>query len=252
MCIEANAHTHSCLAVYDSSVAWQPGHVCLLIHMILFGIDRAVFQPLPLSSLCPPPLLLSSAPSQGWMEARMGCAKPSLCTLLCVPRHKHKLLVSWPVPAFLFSSVFFTLLSTHHLCHQPFPLHNPLFHPSRPASFFLFSLLSLSLSPSFSLILSLPHSIVNFNLRAGLNGTIRERSMLLIWIPVHLDLGVPHQRRRKKSLFSSSGEHISKHILHILNTHTCTHTHTHKSLIKDVNARDRKYLCTFKLRRSHW
>lgn len=51
---------HTCLAVYDSSVAWQPGCACLLIHMILFGIDRAVFYPLPFSSLCPPSLLLSS------------------------------------------------------------------------------------------------------------------------------------------------------------------------------------------------
>lgn len=43
---------------------------------------------------------------------------------------------------------------------------------------------------------SLPQSIINFNLRAGLNGTIRERSMLSIWMPARFDLGMPHQRRR--------------------------------------------------------
>lgn len=154
MCIDANVHTHSCLAVYDSSVAWQPGLVCLLIHMILFGIDRAVFYPLPLSSLCPPPLLPSSAASQGWMEARMGCAK-----------HKHKLLVNWPFPVFLFSSVFFTLSSTYQLCHQPFPLHFALvifsFSSISSCLFLPFSLLSLSLSLSLSSFLSLTPSSIS-------------------------------------------------------------------------------------------
>lgn len=50
---------------------------------------------------------------------------------------------------------------------------------------------------------SLPQSIINFNLRASLNGTIRERSMLSIWMPAHLDLGIPHQRRRRRGKISS-------------------------------------------------
>lgn len=175
---------------------------------------------------------------------------PLLCScLLCVPRQKHKLLVSRPVPIFLFSSVFFILLSPYHLCLQPSTFHLLFFlsHPSPPVSFFLFA--ALHASPS--LILFLSHSIVNFNLRAGLNGTIRERSMLLIWMPAHLDLSVPHQRRKKKSLFSSSGKHISQRA-HIVYKHTYNnHAHiSQRSLIKDLNARDSKYLCSFKVRQS--
>ena len=153
--MHTHTHTHTCLAVYDSSVAWQPGRVCLLIHMILFGIDRAVFHPLPLSSLCPPPLLLSSAPSQG-KDGGEGWRVPNplLCSrLLRVPRHKHKLLVSWPLPICLFSSVFFILLSTSHLCLRPFlsTFHLLFFlsHPSPLLRLFLpfrSSFLSRSLS----------------------------------------------------------------------------------------------------------
>lgn len=82
------------------------------------------------------------------------------------------------------------------------------FSLSSPLSTVIFSLIrlppplsSLSAALSLSLILFLSHSIVNFNLRAGLNGTIRERSMLLIWMPAHLDLSVPHQRRKKNHSF---------------------------------------------------
>lgn len=154
---------HTYLA-YSLWQAWQPGCVCPLIHMIIFGIDRTAFYPLPFSSLCPPPLLLSSAPSQGWMERKIECAKTSFFVLF----------FTMSATCNLASLVFFKcfLLSTFHLCPTVFSLHVLSF---------------LSISPYFfllllSFILFLSHSIVNFNLRAGLNGTIREGSMLLIWM----------------------------------------------------------------------
>lgn len=64
------ASAHNCFAACDSSVDWHRDHVCLFIHMILFGIDRAVCSLLLLPSFCPPTLLLSSASShnhkEGW------------------------------------------------------------------------------------------------------------------------------------------------------------------------------------------
>lgn len=69
--------------------------------------------------------------------------------------------------------------------------------------------------------------------------------MLLIWMPAHLDLSVPHQRRKKVSLFIIRQTHQQTHIQQ-------SHTHSQRSLIKDLNARDSKYLCSFKLRQSRW
>lgn len=60
-----------------TSAVWQPGRVPSVIHMILFGIDQAVIHPLPISSPCPPPVLLSSAPGQGWNIRKTAWAKTS-------------------------------------------------------------------------------------------------------------------------------------------------------------------------------
>lgn len=158
-----------------TSAAWQPGRVPPVIHMILFGIDQAVVHPLPISSPCPPPVLLSSAPGQGWDIRKTAWAKTS----------------------FVFRSI--QKLPNSQLQHFPFWVFSHL-----PSSLSFFTLHFLSFPPilsplpvcwSPSVSHSLPRSIINFNLRAGLNGTIRERSMLLIWMPARLDLGTPHQRK---------------------------------------------------------
>lgn len=204
--IDASAHTHkhNCLAVHHRPVVWLPSRVCPLIHMILFGIDRAVINPLPFSSLCPPPLLLSSAPGQGWMARNIECAKPSF---VFHPDTTISSLSAGKTPNFSFQVFSF-------ICLPPllsvFPLHFPcfflFFNLSPPAS----SCLLLSVS----LILS--HSIINFNLRAGLNGTIRGRSMLSIWMPAHLDLSIVTPDEEKGIFLFIIGQihHLRKHTNH--------------------------------------
>lgn len=97
------------------------------------------------------------------------------------------------------SSIFLSeCFLTYHLRSQSllftFRVFPPFFSPHRPPP------LPVCCSPCVSHSLQ---SIINFNLRAGLNGTLRERSMLSIWMPARLDLGIPHQGRRGKisSLF---------------------------------------------------
>lgn len=106
------------------------------------------------------------------------------------------------------SSIFlYECFLTYHLRSQSLLFTFPVF-------FHLFSLpppLPVCCSPRVSH--SLPQSIINFNLRAGLNGTIRERSMLSIWMPARFDLGIPHQRRRRgknSSLFVIATSHSHK------------------------------------------
>lgn len=172
----------------------------------------------PLPSSCPP--FLCSWPG---LEHQTGCLSQNL---FCFQIHTEAL--QQPTPVFSFLSVFSTTITSLILYSSlsPFP---PILSP-----------LPFCWSPSVSH--SLPQSIINFNLRAGLNGTIRERSMLLIWMPARLDLGTPHRRK--------GGEEKSKHSFHHRNI-TYTRASSYKSLIKDLNPRDRKYLHTFRLRQSH-
>lgn len=114
----------------------------------------------------------------------MECANPLLCFALltvCTQTRAQAPCQS-TTSSVLLSKCF--RLSTRHLCPQSF-----FSNPSSSAALHAFFILFLS------------HSIINFNLRAGLNGTIREHSMLLIWMPAHLDLGIPHQRRKKITPF---------------------------------------------------
>lgn len=67
--------------------------------------------------------------------------------------------------------------------------------------------------------------------------------MLLIGMLAHLDLGVPHQRGKK----NQSSHHQENAVTRSHIVHTNTHADSHKSLIKDLNARE---ICSFKLRQS--
>lgn len=145
-------------------------------------------------SLSPPPaLLLSSFPL---LLAKAGTSErlPEPKPLLFSDPYRSSLTAN--------SSIFLSecFLTYHHLSHSL--LFTLSFSP-------ILSPLPVCWSPSVSH--SLPHSIINFNLRAGLNGTIRERSMLLIWMPARLDLSTHHQRKgegKKQTFFSSSVHHI--------------------------------------------
>lgn len=184
-----------CLSAHPYDIIWHWSS-CLLSPPCLL--------PLPSSS---PPFLCSQPGMDGGKD---GASQ----TLFCVPAcsmYPDTSISSLSAGQFQYScfqvfSLFFylpitsafSLSSPFTTCYLFFLIHLPCLCPCFCCS----PCLSLSLIPF------LPHSIINFNLWAGLNGTIRERSMPLIWMPVHLDLGVPHQRRKKITL-SSSGKHIS-------------------------------------------
>lgn len=148
-CVWLRVHRRKCA---HSSVAWQPGRVCPLIHMILFGIDQAVFHPLPFSSLCPPSLLLSSVPSQGWMVRKMECAKPSFVFCLACYVYPDTSMSSLSALHFQYSS--FQVFSFIYLSPLPsvFPLHFPHY-------FFFLIHLRLPLPLCCSLCLSHPLSL---------------------------------------------------------------------------------------------
>lgn len=88
-------------------------------------------------------------------------------------------------------------------CCQLTSFENPFiklfFSPLNSFIYFTLHLFLLSVSSCNFFLSAAPLSssfscaIVNFNLRAGLNGTIRECSMLLIWMPAHLDLTIQHR-----------------------------------------------------------
>lgn len=170
--------------------------------MILFGIDRAVIYPLPVSSLCPPPVLLFLCSRPGTDHQKDGVSQALSCFFR--PGANSSSPSVSGLQYFLFRV--FSHLSPPL---SVFTLHFPCFFstsflPTAPPPPPLPVCCSLCVSPS------LPQSIINFNLRAGLNGTIRERSMLSIWMPARLDLGIPHQRRRlgEIAVCSSLRHHI--------------------------------------------
>lgn len=246
VCERWHKWARACLAVWQlSGLAAQP---CLSAHPydIIWHWSSCLPSPpfrLPFSSHCPPLLCFQpavdgeqrwSVPSTPFVSCFSGYVRPDAGRSYLPARHFHSFFKRFP-------------LSTHRLCPLVFPLHSLCcFVPFRYPRLFLFTALCAALI----LFLSLT-PIVNFNLRVGLNGTIRERSMLLIWMLVHLDLNVPHPRRkggRGKSFFSSTGKYINKQV-RVLYTQTPGRL-SHKSLIKHLNARDRKYLQIFTLRQS--
>lgn len=122
-------------AAVCTSAARQPGPVPSVIHMILFGIDRAVIHPLPVSSPCPPPVLLSSVPGQGWIIRKTAWAKTSF-----VFRGKQTQTEAPQQPAPFFSS--FRVFS-----HLPSPLSFFTLHfLSFPPSYLLFLFAALQVS----------------------------------------------------------------------------------------------------------
>lgn len=141
-----------------------------------------------IASLSPPSaLLLSSFP-------------------LLPARDRRSLVFRRGANVFSLPSVFPPITSALSLYSSLSMFSPPLFSPPSPP-------LPVWCSPCVSH--SLPQSIINFNLRAGLNGTIRERSMLSIWMPARLDLGIPHRRRRsgKIAVFPSLVHHIHTSLL---------------------------------------
>lgn len=136
------------------------------------------------SSCHPSPPCLLPLPSS-WKDHRKDGVSQTLSCFFA--QRKQQLSVSQRAPAFSFQNVFSPITSTLSL-YSSLSVFFPLFSAHRPPS------LPVCCSPCVSH--SLPQSIINFNLRAGLNGTIRERSMLSIWMPARLDLGIPHQRTR--------------------------------------------------------
>ncbi len=209
---------YSCLCIYTnvpcslrqlSGLAARP---CLSAHPydIIWHWSSCLLSP---PSLLPLP---SSSPPLRCSQPGMDGGRDGVCqTLSCVLARS------------VYSDTSISSLSTYQFQYSCFQVFSSFFYLPITSAFSLSSPLStcyvfylihltffptLCCFPCLSLSLypppSFSRSIVNFNLRAGLNGTIRERSMLLIWMPAHLDLGIPHQRK-KKSLFSSSGKHIS-------------------------------------------
>lgn len=176
--------THT-LASQSMTAQWLGSPAVSVCSSIWYYLALIELSSIP--SLSPPSaLLLSSLPllpaRDGWRQ-RWGVPNP-LCVHCSV--YPDTSISSLSADQFQYScfqvfSLLFYLPITSAISLFLFTLHllSSLFHPSPPASFFLFRC-SPCLSLSFAFILSLPHSIVNFNLRAGLNGTIRERSMLLI------------------------------------------------------------------------
>lgn len=167
-CSRWHKWARACLAVYDSSVAWQPSRVCLLIHMILFGIDRAVSRRLPFSSHCPPPLLLrllSSASSQQWMACKDGVCQTLLLCLAspatCAQTSAGATCQLSPL------ALLFQALSFIHPSPLPFSLSSTL-----SVLFF-----SLSLSPPLPLYCSAPLSS-SFSLSLPLSISIYERALM--------------------------------------------------------------------------
>lgn len=147
---------------------------CIHTYDIIWHWSSCLLTPpplLPLPSFAPPSPCLQVG---GLTESAKSCCvflPSAVCWPLCLFFSPKCFLYSFIITsAFLFTLHWFFSLSSISPC------------------------LSLSPSPSHT------HSIVNFNLRAGLNGTIRERSMLLIWMPVNLDLSVRHERRKKITL----------------------------------------------------
>lgn len=126
------ASAHNCFAVCDNSVAWHWGHVCLFIHMILFGIDQAVCSLLPLPSFCPPTRLLFSASSHK-LKAGQGVLYPFLLVLVCCQ------LTCFDNPFFKF----FFLTSFIYFTLHPFlsPVFSCIFLPYCRSSFIPFLLL---------------------------------------------------------------------------------------------------------------
>lgn len=128
-------------AVVCTSAAWQPGRGPSVIHMILFGIDRAVIHPLPVSSLCPPPVLLSSVPGQGWIIRKTAWAKTSF-----VFRHKQKIPVSRPAPVVSFLCVFSPITTALSLYSLLSVLFSPPSYPLASSCLLLSKCLSFSSS----------------------------------------------------------------------------------------------------------
>lgn len=157
---------------------------------------------LPLPSSCPPFLCFRPGTARDASSERR--REPN--SLVFSARRKQQLLVCRWASVFSFPSVFSPITSA--LClYSSLSVFSPLFSPHRlPVCCFL------------CVSHFLPQSIINFNLRAGLNGTIRERSMLSIWMPARLDLGIPHQMRRgaNSSLFivGTSHSHEPAHPKH--------------------------------------
>lgn len=206
MWICANTHTHAPCSLWQLS--GLAARLSLSVHPydIIWHWSSCLLSPpslLPLPSSSPP--FLCSQP--GIDGGKDGECQTLFCALVCsvYPGTRISSLSAdqFPIFLFLYSFIYVSTLPSAFLLH--FPLVICSFSSISPC-LFLFAALHVSLS--CSLVLFLSHSIVNFNLWAGLNGTIRERSMLLIWMPTHLDLSVPHQRR-EKNLFSSSGKHIN-------------------------------------------
>lgn len=142
-----------------------PGSPVVSLHSSIWYY-LALIELSSIPSLWPPPVLLSYAPSQGRIIRKTAWIKPSL---VFSPRRKQQLPISRQAPVFSFPSVFSPITSTPSL-YSSVSVFSP-FSPDRP-------LLFLFAAPCVSH--SLPQPIINFNLRAGLNGTIRERSMLSI------------------------------------------------------------------------
>lgn len=118
-----NAHT---LALQSMTAQWLGSPAVSVCSSIWYYLALIELSSIP--SLSPPSvLLLSSFPllpaRDGW-RGRWSVPNPLLFflpCLLCVLRHKHKLLVSWPVAVFFILSVFFYLPITS--AHSRFSPH---------------------------------------------------------------------------------------------------------------------------------
>lgn len=225
LCVSTQMHTYFPCSLWQlSGLAARP---CLSAHPydIIWHWSSCL--------LSPPSLLLlpSSSPPSLCSQPEMDGGKDGECqTLFCF----HACSV--------YPDTSISLLSTDQFQHSYFQVFSlffclPItsaFSLSSPLVIFSFSSISPCLFPPFCCSRSLSHSIVNFNLRAGLNGTIRERSMLLIWMPAHLDLSVPHQRRKKITLFIIRQTHQLTRS-HSVYTHAQTHTdHWSKSWMQET------------------
>lgn len=98
--------------------------------MILFGIDRAVIHPLPVSSLCPPPVLLFLCSRPGTDHQKDGVSQALSCFF--PPRRKQQLPVSQRAPVFSFPSVFSPITSALSLYSSLSVFFFHLFSPHRP------------------------------------------------------------------------------------------------------------------------
>lgn len=152
MCVTA-ACASTQMHTYLFSTRWQRGGLARRQHLsahpydIIWHWSSCLPSPPPLLPLpsSSPPFVCSQPAMEGmgeWVPNSLLCSRP-----LFVSRHKHAVPVSRLVPIFLFPSVSFILLSTHHLCLQIVLSHFPLVicfrsHPSPPACFSLILRLS--------------------------------------------------------------------------------------------------------------